>query len=65
MRGGGTERGTTRERFLKNEWKERERDMKGKSRDGPRQGDELLVKWFLFSFEGPSLCFLGSGSKVI
>lgn len=50
-------------------WRERERDVRGKGRDRPQQGDELLVKWFLFSwraslhFSGFSYIFPQSGAK--
>lgn len=43
-------------------WKERERerDIKGKRGDRLQQGDELLVKWLLFSSRA-SHSFSGSG----
>lgn len=42
------------------QWKEREweRDMRGERRDGLQQGDELLVKWLLFSLRASQLLFL-------
>lgn len=38
---------------------ERERDIRGTGRDRPRQGDELLVKWLLFSWRASQLHFSG------
>lgn len=40
---------------------ERERDIRGKGRDSPQQGDELLVKWLLFSWRASQLHFSGFG----
>lgn len=53
------ERRTTRE-----QWKEREKDIRGKRRDRPQQGDELLVKWLLFSSRASQLPFFGSSFSV-
>lgn len=39
------------------EW---EKDIKGKRRDRPQQGDELLVKWLLLSSRASQLPFFGS-----
>lgn len=40
-------------------WRERERDIRGKGRDRPQRGDELLVKWLLFSWRASQLHFSG------
>lgn len=59
----GTERkGEQLESEKKKQWKEREweRDIRGKRRDRPQQGDELLVKWLLFSSRASRLPFFGS-----
>lgn len=40
--------------------REREKDIKGKRRDRPQQGDELLVKWLLLSSRASQLPFFGS-----
>lgn len=39
--------------------RERERDIRGKGRVRPQQGDELLVKWLLFSWRASQLHFSG------
>lgn len=38
---------------------ERERDIRGTGRDRLQQGDELLVKWLLFSWRASQLHFSG------
>lgn len=59
------EGGKKREQWKEREW---ERDIREKRRDRPQQGDELLVKWLLFSSRASQLPFLAPVSvshKVI
>lgn len=63
--GGGFFLRGREEQRKEREW---EKDIKGKRRDRPQQGDELLVKWLLLSSRASQLPFLAPVSvshKVI
>lgn len=70
MGGGETDEELGGREVQTERWRERERDIRGTGRDRPQQGDELLVKWLLFSrrasqlhLSGFSYSFPQSGAK--